>query len=108
MSEKGPIANTGNKRVEVITSLLLLAFSAVVITMALDMRIIVRRAPGPGMFPLGLGCVIAILSASILIENLNPKKPDKASKFNNMEGVTRILLLMGGIIVSVKRCAPMQ
>lgn len=98
---------TGKKRVEVITSILLIAFAAAVIVMSWDLKITVRRAPGPGMFPLGLGCLIAMLSASILIENLNPKTPDKASKFTNKEGVAKILLLMGGIVAYALLLVPL-
>ena len=99
--------NTGNKRVEVITSLLLLAFSTVVIYVASEMKVFVRRAPGPGMFPLGVGCIIAVLSLSLLIENLSPKTKDKASKFSNKEGVSRILLLMGGIVAFAALLVPL-
>jgi putative tricarboxylic transport membrane protein len=91
--------NTGAKRVEVVTSLLLLCFSAFVVVSAMEMKIVVGSTPGPGMFPLGIGIVVGVLSASLLIENLSPKKKDKASKFSDMDGISRILLLICGLVV---------
>jgi len=101
--EDGPVTNdlqnaTGKKKSDLITSIILLAFSAYLIIESLTMSINAEYGPGPGFFPLGLGIILAILSIALIIENINPKKKDKASPFKNKAGILRSGLVIAGLV----------
>jgi putative tricarboxylic transport membrane protein len=89
---------TGRKRDDAITAIVLLAFSGYLIIESLSMPIKSEYAPGPGMFPLGLGILLAILSLALLWDGLNPRKQDKASKLQNKRGLMASGLLMLGLV----------
>ena len=63
------------------------------------MKIMVQYAPGPGLFPLGIGIIIALLSISLLVDSVNPKTPDKESKFKNKDGIKASLKMFVGLVV---------
>ena len=92
---------TGKKRVDLITGIVLLLFSIFIIVEALDMKIMDQYSPGAGMFPLGVGCVLAVLSLSLVLDGLNPQKPDKASKFQNKAGIFNAFKMIVGLLVYV-------
>lgn len=98
MQSNNQTAKTGQKRADLITSLILLAFSAFIIINAFSMSIYMQYAPGPGMFPLVLGIVLAILSVSLLISAVSPKGKDKESPFSNKQAMLPALLLALGLI----------
>lgn len=89
---------TGRKRDEAITAIVLLAFSGYMIVESLSMPIRSEYAPGPGMFPLGLGILLAVLSLALLWDGINPRKKDKASKLQNRRGLIASGLLMLGLV----------
>ena len=94
-------ANTGKKRVDLITGILLLLFAIFMIFQGLDMKIMDQYSPGAGMFPMGVGIVLAVLSLSLAADSLNPKKPDKASKFQNRAGILNAFKMIVGLLVYV-------
>lgn len=104
---EAPKAESGKKRVDMITSIVLLIFGVFVVTQALDMGIMMQYSPGAGMFPLGIGGLISVLSLSMLVESLNPKTPDKASKFSNKAGMLTSLKLMAGLVAYVALLRPL-
>lgn len=92
---------TGKKQTDLITSIVLLVFSGVVIQQALQMPIMMQYGPGAGLFPIAVGGIIAVLSLSMFIESINPKTPDKASKFQNKSGLLSAGKLIIGLLVYV-------
>jgi putative tricarboxylic transport membrane protein len=89
---------TGKKRADGIAGLVLLAFSAYVIIESLSMDLSSEYGPGPGFFPLGLGIILAVLSFLLIVENLNPRKKDKASPFKKKKGIYSAGLALLGLI----------
>ena len=92
-------SKTGQKKVNIIASLVLIALGVYIIINAMGMKIMDQYAPSAGLFPLIVGILISLLALSMLIENLNPKKPDSASKFKNKRGILSSLLLIAGLII---------
>lgn len=101
LASNGNEAKTGRKKADMIASIVLIAFSAMIITQALSMKIMVQFGPGPGLFPLIIGIVIGVLSLSLLFESINPKTPDKPSKFQNKAGILVALKMFAGLIAYV-------
>lgn len=89
---------TGRKKADAITAVVLLAFSAFIIVNSLAMPISSQYGPGPGMFPLGLGVILAILSVALLWDGINPRVKDKPSKFQNKRGLISSALLIAGLV----------
>jgi len=97
--EEGKASGTGQKKVNIITSILLIAYGAFIIIGAIPMKIMDKYAPSSGLFPLMVGILICVISITILIENLNPKKPDSASKFKNVRGIMKSAALFVALMV---------
>lgn len=101
-SETAPTAagekKTGRKKADAITAVVLLAFSAFMIVESLSMPISSQYGPGPGLFPLGLGILLAILSLALLWDGVNPKVADKPSKFQNKRGLLSSALVIVGLV----------
>jgi len=97
-SFNGEQEKEGEKRDNVIASTILLAFSGYIIFESLSMPIYAQYGPGPGMFPLGLGIMLAVLSLFLMWEGLNPKKEDERSKFKDKRGLLNTGLLLLGLI----------
>lgn len=89
---------TGKKKADTITAIILLVFSGYMIAESLTMAISSEYGPGPGMFPLGLGIMLAALSLALLWDGLNPRVKDKPSKFQNKKGLLSAGLLVLGLI----------
>jgi len=88
---------TGRKKADLVSGIALTAFSAYIILQSLKMPITAEYSPGPGMFPLGLGLILLLLSISLIWDGINPKKADKASKFQNRQGLLASGLLILGL-----------
>jgi putative tricarboxylic transport membrane protein len=89
---------TGKKKADAITAIVLLAFSAYVIVESLRMKLHSEYGPGPGLFPLGLGVILAVLSLALLWDGINPRKEDKAGRFQNKKGILSAGLVILGLI----------
>jgi uncharacterized BrkB/YihY/UPF0761 family membrane protein len=86
----------GEKRVNVITGVVLLALAAFCIIYSLGMPLFDKYSPGPGLFPLLLGVIMALLSSSLIWEGIRAKT-DKAHKFTNKKGMTQAAVLILGL-----------
>lgn len=100
-SENSADVQSGRKKVEAITSLILIAFSIFLIAESLTMQLFSQYGPGPGMFPLGLGVLLGFLSIGLLIENMMPGKNDKASPFQNRKGLFSSFLVIIALVFYV-------
>jgi putative tricarboxylic transport membrane protein len=99
VSGEESVQQTGQKRINIIASLVLIALGVYIIITAMGMKIMDQYAPSSGLFPLMVGILISLLALSMFIENINPRKPDSASAFKNRHGVMSSGLLMVGLIV---------
>ncbi|HEY9088880.1 MAG TPA: tripartite tricarboxylate transporter TctB family protein [Anaerolineaceae bacterium] len=89
---------TGRKKADAITAVVLLAFAAYMIAESLSMPIQSQYGPGPGLFPLGLGMILAVLSIALFWDGVNPKVKDKPSKFQNKRGLLSSSLVVVGLV----------
>ena len=109
MSDTQPTGavKTGQKRADIVTAIVLLAFAAFVILNAIPMKIFTKYMPGPGLFPLMLGIIIALLSCVMLISALNPAKEDKKSPFADKKALVPSLKLVVGLIAYAALLSPL-
>lgn len=96
--DQSPKKSTGRKKTDTITAIVLLVFSGYLIAESLTMAISSEYGPGPGMFPLGLGIILAVLSLALLWDGLNPRVKDKPSKFQNQRGLLAAGLVVVGLV----------
>jgi len=92
------IKPTGKKRADAIAAIILISFSGYVIIESLTMPIYAQYGPGPGLFPLGLGILLAVLSVALLWDGINPGKTDKPSPFQEKKGLVSITLAILGLV----------
>ena len=92
------IKPTGRKRADAIAAIILISFSGYVIIESLTMPIYAQYGPGPGLFPLGLGILLAVLSVALLWDGINPGKTDKPSPFQEKKGLVSITLAILGLV----------
>jgi putative tricarboxylic transport membrane protein len=92
------IKPTGKKRADVIAAIILISFSGYVIVESLTMPIYAQYGPGPGLFPLGLGILLAVFSIALLWDGINPRKTDKPSPFQEKRGLVSITLAILGLV----------
>jgi putative tricarboxylic transport membrane protein len=89
---------TGKKRADAVAAIILISFSGYVIVNSLSMPIYAQYGPGPGLFPLGLGIILAVSSLALLWDGINPRKADKPSPFQEKRGMISITLAILGLV----------
>lgn len=98
-NNKEAVKQTGQKRADIITAIVLIAFAVFIIVNAVHMKIMQQYAPGPGFFPLLLGILLIILSLGILWQGIDPKKADKKTAFASKERTLSSVKLILGLAV---------
>jgi putative tricarboxylic transport membrane protein len=97
-SDDSQIKQTGRKRADVVSAIVLILFAAFLIFESSSLPISSEYGPGPGLFPLALGVIIGFLAILLLWDGLNPKVKDKPSKFQNKQGLFAAELVMAGLV----------
>ncbi|MDR2899781.1 MAG: tripartite tricarboxylate transporter TctB family protein [Clostridiales bacterium] len=91
--------NKGEKLVNKVAGFALLALAVFFIINSIGMTVFDKYSPGPGLFPLLLGIILALLSTSLVLDGFSTKKADKAHSFNNKRGMISAALLIVGLCV---------
>lgn len=91
-------AATGMKRSNQVAAIILFLFSIYMIFESLQMKLFDQYGPGPGLFPFGLGIILAILSVALFIEYASSRKKDKASPFPERAALISVGLVIVALI----------
>lgn len=91
-------AAAGMKRSNQVAAIILFLFSIYMISSSLRMRLSDQYGPGPGLFPFGLGIILAILSVALFIEYTSSRKKDKASPFPQRGALLSVGLVILALI----------
>jgi len=62
------------------------------------MKLSDQYGPGPGLFPLGLGLILAVLSIALFFEYSSAKKKDKASPFPEQQALFSVGLVAVALV----------
>jgi putative tricarboxylic transport membrane protein len=92
---------TGMKRANQVAAIILFSVAGYIIAQALGMRLKDEYGPGPGLFPFGLGVILAVLSASLFIEHSSSRKQDKASPFPDRKGSIAVGLVILALLAYI-------
>lgn len=89
---------TGMKKVDLITSIILLILSGYIIFESSQMTLKDQYGPGYGFFPFWLGIILAVLSIVLLFSSLRrPDELDEPSKFPTGQGAVAVFLVILGL-----------
>jgi putative tricarboxylic transport membrane protein len=77
-----------------------LAFAVFYLLEGRDLPLGRMGAPGPGVFPLGVGVIFALVSVGVIADALLTRRPGTAS-FPEGRDLTRLVLVAGGFVAYV-------